>query len=62
MRASDATPTRKRRSMTAKEKKGGVRADDSPLGRTQKASCEVAHRWPAVAPPTKLPRLRGGCA
>ena len=42
--ASDAKPTRKRRPMTAEEKKGGFRADDSLLGRAQKESREVARR------------------
>ena len=42
--ASDAKPTRKRRPMTAEEKEGGFRADDSLLGRAQKESREVARR------------------
>ena len=42
--ASDAKPTRKRRPMTAEEKEGGFRADDSLLGRAQKESRDVARR------------------
>ena len=60
--ASDATPARKRRPMTAEEEGGGVRADESLLGRAQKESREVARCPAAGGSPDKPPHLRGRCA
>ena len=57
--ASDATPARKRRPMTGRREGGGVRADESLLGRAQKESREVA-RCPPPAALRISPRICAG--